>query len=352
MADKTGIEWTDATWNPVRGCTKVSPGCDNCYAMRQARRMDHPGGAYEGLTRILNCRPQWNGKITLVPDLLSQPLRWTRPRRIFVNSMSDLFHPGVPDSFIDLVFSVMALSPQHTFQVLTKRPNRMHHYVQGLEDARSDGNILMKSPIAEAMREVAMMRGSPFPGNAPLELLIEGRWPLPNVWLGVSVENQAAADERIPDLLRTPAAVRWLSAEPLLGPVDLERVQWPGKHKVDVLRRGAWDLPGWVGGFTNHSDMNGVDWVVVGGESGPGSRPMHPAWVRVLRDQCCESGVAFLFKQWGDWVELAAAPDSEGDVRHIVSPANVPGADFAMRRVGKREAGRLLDGEAWDQYPG
>lgn len=240
MADKTGIEWTEATWNPVTGCAKVSAGCKHCYAERDWARLQHlPAYAGRAFTDVATH-----------PERLDQPLRWGRPRRIFVNSMSDLFHPDVPDAFVDCVFAVMALAKKHTFQVLTKRSERMRRYVNALDIERLDR-------AARTFGYTLTFEGVPI-----------ASLPLPNVWLGVSIEDQPTADERIPDLLETLAAIRWLSAEPLLGPVDLQRVQWPQKHKVDVLRRGAWDLPGWHSGFTNHSDMNRIDWVVVGGESG------------------------------------------------------------------------------------
>ena len=184
MSYKSSIEWCDATWNPIRGCSMVSHGCTNCYAMKVAHRFSGTGMAYDGLTKMTSAGPVWNGKITLVPKLLDQPLRWRRPRKIFVNSMSDLFHENVPDSFIAQVWNVMQNANHHTFQILTKRPERMLSWV--------------------------------------------GKWfrswpPLPNVWLGVSTEDQATADERIPLLLKTPAAVRWISAEPLLGPIDIRQ---------------------------------------------------------------------------------------------------------------------------------
>lgn len=174
MSTHSKIEWTDRTWNPIRGCSLVSPGCTNCYAMRQVHRFDHPGGPYEGLTRMTEHGPVWTGKVRVVEEALAEPPSWRKPCRVFVNSMSDLFHEGVPAEFIDRVFAVMQLARRHTFQILTKQPHRM-----------------------------ALHR------------------PPANVWLGVSVENQATADERIPLLLQTPAAVRFLSVEPLLEAVDL-----------------------------------------------------------------------------------------------------------------------------------
>lgn len=294
MSDKSQIEWTDATWNPVRGCSIVSEGCRNCYAMRQAHRMSGEGGAYEGLTRMTPSGPNWTGDVREVSGLLDQPIRWTKPRRVFVNSMSDLFHPSVSPQFIGRVFATMCVAQHHTFQVLTKRPERMLELVggQGLHRYVSD-------QVRVVSRESW-----------------KTRWPLPNVWLGVSVENQETADERIPLLLQTPAAVRWVSAEPLLGPVDLSR--W-----LDC-----------AGPFWSNMDVDPLDWIVVGGESGPGARPMHPDWAREIRDQCVAAGVPFHFKQWGAWKLDSVTDNTEGYLR-----------------VGKKEAGRELDGRTWDEFP-
>lgn len=240
MSDGSAIEWTEATWNPITGCTKVSPGCDNCYAERLALRLQAMG----------NPRYRNGFEVTLHPDQLDLPLRWRQPRMIFVNSMSDLFHDLVPDEFIVEVLATMERARWHTFQILTKRPGRMASF---------------------------MRRHRPK--------------PLPNVWLGTSVEDQRWARIRIPKLLATPAAVRFLSCEPLLGALNL----------------GAWLSPG------------KIHWVIVGGESGPRHRPPLPRWVRSLRDQCREADVPFFFKQWGGRTAKAG--------------------------------GRTLDGRTWDQMP-
>jgi protein gp37 len=314
MSDKSKIEWTDATWNPVTGCSKVSEGCRNCYALTFAERFRGTPGHYF----------ERGFDVTLRPDKLDQPLRWRRPRRIFVNSMSDLFHPEVSDDFIDQVFAVMALAPQHTFQMLTKRPERMaeyfrHHYRHAKVEIEAAA-ISIDAGVEE-------------------EEEVTFDWPLPNVWLGVSVENQKAADERIPLLLQTPAAVRFLSCEPLLGPVDLDR----------------WVVSDAMGVPIGHE----IDWVIVGGESGPGARPVHPDWVRSLRDQCQAAGVPFFFKQQGEWCWSNTGSDRIG----FVAPdgkwgASQPfgwGADYpgsvSIWRVGKKAAGRLLDGRTWDEFP-
>lgn len=270
MADRSSIEWTDATWNPVRGCSIVSPGCTNCYAMRQAHRTSGPGGAYRGLTMVTKGGPVWTGRVRMVPDLYDAPLHWRRPRRVFVNSMSDLFHEKIDLEHIAGLFGIMAMAQQHTFQILTKRPERAIEFFDWIAND-ADGQTM--GCILHA-RELCGMRSwkyEPMDDGPP--------WPLPNVWLGVSVEDQKRADERIPLLLQAPAAVRWISAEPLLGPVDLSM------H---------------LGMAANHEDLRGLlNWVVVGGESGPGARSFDIAWARSLRDQCRAVGVPFFLKQLG-----------------------------------------------------
>lgn len=244
MAAASSIEWTEVTWNPIRGCTVVSPGCTRCYAMKQAHRFSGVGKSYHGLTKLSRGGPVWTGKIRTIPALLEAPLRWRTPRTIFVNSMSDLFHEAVPESFIARVFEVMARADWHLFQVLTKRSSRL------------------------------------------VELAERLPWPA-NVWMGVSVESARYAS-RIDNLRATSAAVRFLSLEPLLGPLP--------------------DL-----------DLTGIGWVIVGGESGPGARPMDPEWAREIRDRCVAEGVPFFFKQWGGFA--------------------------------KKRAGRVLDGRTWDELP-
>ena len=319
MSDNSTIEWTDATWNPVTGCTKVSPGCDHCYAETFAERWRGTAGHYfEG-----------GFDVQLRPDKLDQPLKWKKPRKVFVNSMSDLFHKDIPDQYIAKVFAVMALAPQHTFQVLTKRHARMRSllsadsFYEAISNAATD-----LIDTARAVGPTGIGKGSVLvtrPRN-----LWRPIWPLPNVWLGVSVENQKWADIRIPALMDTPAAVRFLSCEPLLGPVDLAKVA-PTK-------------PYW-------HDL--IDWVIVGGESGPGARPMHPDWARSLRDQCQDTGVAYLFKQWGAWAPngWVGIGYSQPDLAHIGDPVDEWGHRVQMQRVGKKAAGRELDGRTWDQFP-
>lgn len=321
MSDKTGIEWTDATWNPVTGCTEVSPGCDNCYAKTLAERFRDTEGHYF----------EHGFDVQLREDKLDLPLRWTKPRRIFVNSMSDLFHDSVPDDYIANVFAVMARANQHTFQVLTKRHARMR-------------SLLTSDLFHRRIYDYLVSIDYQWISNTPVV------WPLRNIWLGVSTENQQWADIRIPALLDTPAAVRFISAEPLLGPINFERV--PGFNRVGL------DLSRW--------------WVIVGGESGKGARPMHPNWARSLRDQCQAAGVPFLFKQRGEWTwsepgqfHMPRTPLTDRvAVMHTAgmtaltkgNPFNPfeqghPNWATRIERVGKHRAGRELDGRTWDEYP-
>lgn len=271
MADRSKIEWTEATWNPLRGCTRVSAGCQHCYAERVADRFSGPGQPYEGLVKRVGGEPRWTGRVDFVESALDQPLRWKKPRMIFVNSMSDLFHESVPDAWIDRIFAVMALCPQHVFQILTKRPDRMRAYCAALP-----------------------------PHWATLS--IDGQWPLPNVWLGVSVEDQATADERIPVLLDTPAAVRFVSAEPLLAPVRLARLgpAWPGGRITNALRGTRWPELDEVGAITSRTAR--LDWIIVGGESGPGARRFNAEWAESIVDQCRAAGVPCFVKQLGGHV--------------------------------------------------
>ncbi|MGK5558471.1 DUF5131 family protein [Actinomadura kijaniata] len=311
MSDHSRIEWTDATWNPVTGCTKVSPGCDHCYAATFAERWRGVPGHH--FTRGFDLTPR--------PERLTQPLRWRRPRRIFVNSMSDLFHADITDAYIARVFAVMALTERHTYQVLTKRPGR--------------ARALLTDRFASYVQHIlAEFTGDP--RSLPA-------WPLPNVWLGVSAETQKWADVRVPTLLATPAAVRFVSAEPLLGPIDLtpwltcdhdalsgandtDPDLWQCDHCTALLREVA-DPGGPItvspcDGATYQSRFDlvrpgrRIDWVITGGESGPGARPADPDWFRWLRDQCQAAGVAYFHKQ-----------------------------------NGPKKTGRLLDGRTWDQLP-
>jgi protein gp37 len=320
--DQSRIEWTDATWSPVRGCSIVSKGCTNCYAMRQGHRFNYAGGPYEGLTKLTKGGPVWSGEIRLVPELLDAPLHWKRPRRIFVNSMSDLFHERVSDEYITSVWRTMADAQQHIFQILTKRPQRMLDY---LLPSLSIGGIIAA--------------------------------PLPNVWLGVSVEDQATADERIPLLLQAPAAVRFISAEPLLGAISLGAV---GNGPWWNTLTGCGDRAG-PQGLEHMEQVKPLNWIIVGGESGHGARPMHPDWARSLRDQCAAARVPFFFKQWGNWMPtrsiIPGARSGAIDIEGKVPPLSeldkmVAGKGrVLMARVDKKTAGRELDGRTHDEYP-
>ena len=304
MGDKSAIEWTDATWNPVVGCSIVSPGCIHCYAMKEARRLARLGiGKYAGLTSEVNGNVVWNGTVRLHEPHLDQPLRWRSPRRIFVNSMSDLFHEDLPITVIAKVFAVMGLARQHTFQVLTKRSER-------LRDTIADDRFA--DLVDYEMNEIAPAHW------CARELEDVGGWPLPNVWAGASVEDRARK-RRIGELRETPAAVRFLSLEPLLE--DLGEL-----------------------------DLTGIHWVIAGGESGGDARPMHPDWVRSVRDQCAAAGVPFFFKQWGAWV----SEDHEAADRHAGCGGKAIDTILdnpVYYRVGKRRAGRQLDGREHSEFP-
>jgi len=344
MGRNSKIEWTEDTWNPITGCSKVSQGCKNCYAEREWPRLVHLP-AYKGRAFT---------DVACQPERLGRPLSWTKPRMIFVNSMSDLFHEDVPDEFIDSVFGVMWAclwgrneKPGHIFQVLTKRAERMRNYLQ--QDRRKH------------WATAAVHHGGGIDPDGIWDQVMDAEGPHPRIWLGVSVEDQAAADERIPLLLQTPAAVRWVSAEPLLGPVDLGELpshSGIGRYLDSLSNAGC-----------EYADVPGkLDWVVVGGESGHNARPMHPDWARSLRDQCAAAGVPFLFKQWGEfvtgrqsehglnycydnartggWVE----PNGNYSIGEKAAPVS-PIASEHVFKLGKKAAGRLLDGAQHDGYP-
>lgn len=292
----TKIQWTDTSWNPIRGCSKVSEGCRNCYAMHVAARFSGPGQPYEGLAKRSPAR--WTGHARVVQEHLTDPMRWRKPRRVFVNSMSDLFHESLRNEEIAAVFGVMAAAPMHTFQVLTKRPERMRAWFRWISECAANLTMqvgeLPDSGFAEPTSCMVYRyeaEGKDWIDDAPRgELAEHGRiaWPLPNVWLGVSVEDQRTADERIPQLLATPAAVRFLSAEPLLGRVDLS-------HHFGVV-----DAEGEPSGPRCKPDGSpAIDWCIVGGESGPGARVCDVEWIRALVYECREAGVSPFVKQLG-----------------------------------------------------
>ena len=344
MSATTTIEWTDKSWNPVRGCDLVSAGCTNCYAMHFAHRFSGEGQPYEGLTRLGPRGPVWTGKVRQVPESLDEPLRWRKPCRVFVNSMSDLFHEDVSDQFIAAVFGIMAMAPHHTFQILTKRPARMVAWFEWLK-AEYDGPCDQNAVLQTSLGDYARWNHDRYDDQC--EAMLDADWPLPNVWLGVSVENQVTADERIPKLLETPAAIRFISAEPLLGPIDLDARE---------LICATWRKGLTIGTY--------LDWVIVGGESGHGARPMHPEWARSIRDQCQAGAVPFFWKQWGEWLPMDQQPRSL-EYPEIVAD-NYPGLPKGgypesrchrwpdatdSYRVGKRFAGRLLDGVEHNEFP-
>lgn len=318
MGTNSAIEWTDHTWNPTSGCTRVSPGCDHCYAE--------------------NVTVRWGGdfsKIVVHPERLAYPLkRWKPGSKVFVDSMSDLFHEEIPLDFLADVFAVMALAVRRgiIFQVLTKRAHAMHRIVN-----------------EEAFRALVLVK---FLARAvEMKLTVpecfEFQWPLPNVWLGVSVESQRYADLRIPLLLDTPAAIRFLSCEPLLGSVDLWSPRYPNPR-------------GGRSGAVSHWTPS-IDWVIGGGESGPAARPCHPAWARALRDACVAARVPFFWKQWGSWSHDQAGYRPEKSRKlvtvdgavHLIHEAGIFDTldGVVMARVPKKVAGRTLDGVEWSQFP-
>lgn len=344
MADKSKIEWTDATWNPITGCTLVDEGCRHCYAAHLITSWpaigNHP--SRKGLARKNAAgESKFTGEVRFNEQWLDQPLRWRKPRKIFVCAHGDLFHESVRDEWIDKVFAVIALAPQHTFQVLTKRPERARAYLtQNPDNLRNRWYCSVpagKYPVSVSEAYAAI---HPHCSNETRALYCRDAplWPLSNVWLGTSISDQASADLRVPELLACPAAIRFLSAEPLLGPVDID--EW--LHDSDCadtrkLYRQHGDKPLCHCGERPVNEVR-LDWVIVGGESGTHARPMHPDWARTLRDQCASARVPFHFKQWGAnaWVERI-----EGD------PATI-----TAYRAGKSAAGRLLDGIEHNGFPG
>jgi protein gp37 len=326
MADRSKIEWTDASWTPIRArnrstgkigwhCEHVTTGCEHCYAERMNKRLGTGLAFKPGLWSQLS--------IFLDEEILTAPLRWRKPRMIFVCSMSDLFAEFVKDEWIDRVFAVMALAPQHTFQVLTKRPARMRAYL--VDPLRHNSIELAAEKVTRGPEH--------FGGKHVLP-----RLPLTNVWLGVSCERQQEADARIPLLLQTLAAVRFVSAEPLLGPVNLKRIKVADLGWQDVLQgwRDCKDYPG---------RETVLDWVIVGGESGPNARPMHPDWARALRDQCAAARVPFFFKQWGQYIPGGQVVIASGR-KYIIDD------ETKFLALGKKAAGRRLDGVEHNGMPG
>ena len=290
MSDRTGIEWADATWNPIYGCTKVSAGCDNCYAVTATARLEgrHPD-KFQGLTK----GGEWTNSVQCLSARLEQPARWREEKVIFVNSLSDLFHPGVSYEFICDVLDVMTTQDRHQYLILTKRPRRMLSILKELRREYED-NRARDDWFRDWMNPAAS-----------------------NIFWGVSIESDKYV-RRADALRKTPVTNRFLSLEPLLGP-----------------------LPS--------LNLDGIDWVIVGGESGPKARPMHPAWARDIRDRCDATGIPFFFKQWGEWVPEALGGRAAGTV--LVPSLTEDDPDIHMLRVGRRDAGRLLDGRTHDEQP-
>lgn len=292
---KSEIEWTDETWNPVRGCRRVSPGCENCYAEGIAARFSGPGLHSEGLAVMTPNGPRWTGEIRLVPEKLTEPWHWKRPRRIFVNSMSDLFQDGVPNEYIAAVMGVLAAAPQHTGQILTKRAERLPQWFKWLEDHGGNRNVLgcMMASLGAELDAIWAAKDEPLPKGGLWRLasiMDVDEIPLPNVQIGVSVENRRHGLPRIDHLRDISAAVRFLSIEPLLE--HLGRI-----------------------------NLDGIGWVIAGCESGPRARPFEEDWVRDIRDQCLSAGVPFFYKQ---------------------APA---------KHKGKVVSLPMLDGQVWAEFP-
>jgi protein gp37 len=371
VADGTEISWASTTLNISSGCKKCSEGCLNCYIERTPPfRMAGRKFIGDGIGAETD--------IQLHLERLALPLRWHKPRTIFVNSLSDLFHKEIPDEVIARLWIVMALTPRHIYQVLTKRPARMRALLNSgqrwqrlLNEALRwiIENVDARMPVADVDRVQAWI-------NEP-ETLDDELLPLENVWLGTSAENQKWADVRIPQLLMAPAAVHFISAEPLLGPIDLTRIAYKagGGTHLDVVN-GHHGVPGlW------RSPAKRLDWVITGGESGPNARPMHPDWARQLRDQCAAGGVAFHFKQHGEWAPIgplyckddgpgSIADEARTEAVHLevakrrqviqlerdgcIVDDHQPGdpRTWLMAKVGKKTAGRKLDGCEHNALPG
>lgn len=329
----TTIEWTDETWNPVTGCTKVSEGCRNCYAERESKRFAGRFGYPED-------EPF---RVTQHRDKLDKPLSWRKSRMCFVCSMGDLFHPEMDYEYLKQIFAAMLIpnihtGAKHTFQVLTKRPDMMAEFMVRLKpddlvDIAIDIAISKWGPVIGGNDDWWKETNGPYIRDA-----ITSKWPPPNIWMGTSIEDQASAEFRLGHLMLTNAAVRFVSCEPLLSDIDFMSQGLEFWSPLDTSR-----LHG------------GLDWVIVGGESGPGARPMHPNWVRSIRDQCQAADIPFMFKQWGAWspetvegveVQVFGLPSNQcvasgdGKTNHIL-----------YTRVGKKAAGRELDGRIWDEYP-
>ena len=350
MATTTRIEWADATINTAVGCSHCSPGCDHCYAEKFAHRLSkHPIAAkvYAG---VVDERGKWTGKINSNFSEKMYPHRVPgKGKRVFVGSMTDIFHPNYPAENRDELFaSIMAdcifsNGHGHTFIILTKRAQAMAEYFAAGPDTllrrwgrAGNGWIIVGDGDSYTFEEYVDSQTIPQEMTSPHSNLRQDYlWPLPNLWLGVTACNQAETDAKIPRLLETPAAKRFVSVEPMLGPVDFSRVTCPDNLGIDTQ---IWPLHG----------KGGLDWVICGGETGPGARPMHPDWVRSLRDQCAGAQVPFFFKSWGEW-----APDCLCGTKkpHPETPRPAPGHMGCMFKCGKANSGRSIDKRTWDEVP-
>lgn len=351
MSGTTKIEWTERTWNPITGCSKVSPGCDNCYAETMSNRLSRLP-KYAGVAK----NGRWTGDVFCQDVLLEEPFSWKEPTVVFVCSMSDLFHSKVPWEFIVKVFDVMAATPWHTYQVLTKRPGRMAYFAEKIWPKQ--GGYWEPVEWTSPSRARVMDK---WPGTA---------WPS-NVWAGTSVESQKYAP-RLDCLARVPARIRFVSVEPMLDSVDLRKWLSP---RFDHCDEETYDCTGCDGLGPRHEGECGavvsppvLSWIIVGGESGPGARPIHPDWARSLRDQCEMAGVPFFFKQWGGYVNAACADVPGSIIRgdqpvYCMKPSgelSEPNRHWSghqglhcahLLKVGKKAAGALLDGREWREMP-
>ena len=399
MSDHTPIEWTDETWNVITGCELKSEGCRYCYAARLAATRMKNHTSRKGLARMNAAGDaKFTGEVRFNEQWLDQPLRWDKARMIFAVAHGDLFYEKVPFEWIDRVFAVMALTPRHTYQVLTKRPDRLREYLSDPDTIRRVYTLACEMAVEGNLPVILIAQGIDPDAAPPGERIFLDRWPLPNVWIGVSVENQATADERIPVLLDAPGALHWISAEPLLGPIDLTAIPLDGDEAPVVGERkplGAFTAAEAIAHLKGHTQstmtMNVLGgkverllglpvlgWVVAGGESGAKARFVHPDLPRALRDQCAAAGVPFLLKQWGEWLPVGQHLPGRGKIHGATAvrtgrmklhyggtPTEHPKHAYAERgvrfavmpdgalafRVGKKAAGRLLDGVLHDGFP-
>lgn len=356
----TKIEWCEETWNPIVGCTKISPGCDHCYAERMAKRLKAMSEKYDGkgsdtlhrsatgpYAEVISAKGTWNGFTSFVKSAMEKPLHWKTPRKIFVCSMGDLFHESALIRWIDMIIAMAALVPKHIFIILTKRPEKMFDYFKASKD-----DLIER--WGDACYEIGVSDKNDDIDSPPcwIHNRLQDEWPMNNLWLGVTAENQEQANIRISILLEIPAVKRFVSVEPMLGPIDFYDIQ-KGNEFYHALK-GFGD----ISGSNGHFGGTKLDWVICGGESGPGARLMHPDWVRSLRDQCQNAGTPFFFKQWGEWVpeDQASKPLYE---KYLTMPINNwpkhlpqdPHGQKLFFKAGKKAAGSTLDGEKFKEYP-